>query len=108
MKTYIEQTKLLVSLASGFVLAPPAMLAWLRRPDGTLPAHVPWYRFFWAEVSLIASVLVGYVVLGTITGSQHDNSFNVYRPATRLWSLLQLILYLIGIVLFLTMVRKAL
>jgi hypothetical protein len=49
LKTYVEQTKLLVSLASGFVLAPPAVLSLLRKPDGKTPSFVPWHHFFWAE-----------------------------------------------------------
>lgn len=108
LKTYIEQTKLLVSLASAFVLAPPAVLSYLRAPDGKKAAWVPWYRFTWAEGLLVASILAGYVVLGTIAGSQHDGDFNVDRPATRYWSIAQLTFYLAGIAIFLWMTKAIL
>jgi hypothetical protein len=108
LKTFIEQTKLLVSLASGFVLAPPAVLSFLRRPDTRPPSTVPWPAFFWAEGLLIASILAGYVVLGTIAGSQHIGDYNVHRPATRISSIVQLLLYLAGIVVFLLMTKAIL
>ena len=105
LKTFIEQTKLLVTLASGFILAPPAVLSFLRRPDGGKGTPVPWNRFFWAEGLLIASIVAGYFVLGTVAGSQHSGDYNVYRRATRLFSILQLLLYLAGIGAFLLMAR---
>lgn len=104
LRTFIEQTKLLVSLASGFVLAPPAVLSFLRRPDGKIPPVLPWGRFISAEALLISSILAGFVVLGTVAGSQYDGSFDVYRPATRISSLCQLFLYLAGIATFLCMI----
>jgi hypothetical protein len=108
LKTFIEQTKLLVTLASGFVLAPPAVLSFLRRPDGKTPSFVPWQSFFWAEGLLVASILAGYVVLGTIAGSQSNEVYDVYRPATRVSSLIQLLLYVAGIIVFLFMTRATL
>jgi hypothetical protein len=108
LKTYIEQTKLLVSLASGFVLAPPAILSLLRRADGKPPSFVPWSRFFWAEGLLVGSILAGYVVLGSIAGAQHNSSYDVHRPATRTFSIAQLSLYLAGIFAFLEMTKSIL
>ncbi len=108
LKTFIEQTKLLVTLASGFILAPPAVLSFLSRPDGGRPVSVPWNRFFWAEGLLIGSILAGYVVLGTIAGSQHSGDYNVYRKATRYSSLVQLLLYITGIGVFLLMIKTVL
>jgi hypothetical protein len=108
LKTFIEQTKLLVSLASGFVLAPPAVLSLFRKSDGNALGLVPWCRFFWAESLLVGSILAGYVVLGTVAGSQHRGEYNVHRPATRVSSIVQLLLYLAGIVVFLFMTKAIL
>lgn len=104
LKTFMEQTKLLVSLASGFVLAPPAVISFLRRPDGKSPPALPWGRFLWAEALLISSILAGFVVLGTVAGSQYDGSFDVYRPASRAFSICQFALYILGIAVFLYMI----
>jgi hypothetical protein len=103
LKTYIEQTKLLVTLASGFVLAPPAVLTVLRAPDGKMLKFLPLRRFCLAEGLLVGSILAGYVVLGTIAGFQHRGDYDVHRPATRVSSIIQLTLYLAGIVVFLSM-----
>ena len=108
LKTFIEQTKLLVTLASGFILAPPAVLSFLRKPDGGRPSFVPWSRFFWAEGLLIGSILAGYLVLGTVAGSQYRGDYDVYRAATRISSLVQLVLYLAGITVFVLMARSVL
>jgi hypothetical protein len=53
---------------------------------------------------LVASILAGYLVLSTIAGYQHQGVYDVHRPATRICSILQILLYLTGIVLFLTMI----
>lgn len=103
LKTYIEQTKLLVTLASGFVLAPPAVLTVLRTPDGKMLKFLPVRRFCLAEGFLIGSIFAGYVVLGTIAGYQHHGNYNVHRTATRVSSLIQVTLYLAGVVAFLSM-----
>jgi hypothetical protein len=99
-KTYIEQTKLLVTLASAFLFAPAALIGILkdRAAVGLTGWQLRW--FVAAEVLFIFSVLAGYVVLGTVTGSQDEGKFDVYRPATQTSSLFQLGLYLCGIVVF--------
>jgi hypothetical protein len=100
VKTYIEQTKLLVTLASAFVLAPPAAVAvfkdWIT--IGLSRWLLTW--FVVADILFIFSILMGYVVLGTISGSQHLNQYNVYRSATRYCSLLQFFAYIIGLGVF--------
>ena len=112
LKTFIEQTKILITLASGFVLAPPAVLSFLRKPMPTpspgcaappVPS-LPWERFTWAEGLLVASILFGYLVLSTIAGSQHQGDYDVHRRATRVCSVFQIVLYLAGVLLFLTMI----
>jgi len=99
-KTYIEQTKLLVTLASGFLVAPAGLVVILKNSStvGVESHHL--CLFLWSEILLVMSVIMGYIVLGTITGSQDDGSFNVFRPATRVFSIIQFIFYLAGIAIF--------
>ena len=110
LKTFGEQTKILITLASGFVLAPPAVLSFLRRPDGKSisASALPWVRFTWAEGLLLASIFAGYVVLSTIAGSQHQGIYDVHRRATRICSLFQIGFYIAGFILFLSMVHALL
>jgi len=99
-KTYVEQTKLLVTLASAFLFAPAALIGILKDKStvGLTDSQLSW--FIAAEVSFIISVLTGYVVLATLTGSQDAGKFDVYRPATRWFSLFQFGSYLLGLVVF--------
>ncbi len=104
LRTFSEQTKILITLASGFVLAPPAVLSFLRKPDGKVAPVMPWTQFAWAEGLLVLSILAGYVVLSTIAGAQHQGVYNVHRTATRVFSGLQICSYLSGVILFLSMI----
>jgi hypothetical protein len=105
LKTYVEQTKLLVTLASGFLIAPAAALP-LFRQSADKPLHLPIKLFAFAEAALILSVVAGYAVLGSIAGSQHNGEFNVYRPATRILSLIQIVLYLSGLSMFVLLIIR--
>lgn len=91
-KTFVEQTKLLVSLASAFVIAPPVVLSFLK-------IGLDW-KIYIAETLFVSSVLSGYVAIGAIAGSQHDGSFNVHRKAARYCGILQIVCYITGLVLF--------
>jgi hypothetical protein len=99
-RTYVEQTKLLVTLASAFLFAPAALIGILK--DRTAAGLTGWQLrwFIAAELCFIVSVLAGYVVLGAVTGSQYDGKFDVYRPATRRWSFIQLGTYAFGLLVF--------
>lgn len=97
-KTYVEQTKLLVALASAFVAAPVAVVPWLASHDQVRVLLAPSARLFlWAEIGFVSSILMGYVVLSTIAGWQQLNKFDVNRPATKWSSLLQIGSYLAGL-----------
>src|SRR5215831_4406188 len=99
-KTYIEQTKLLVTLASAFLFAPAALIGILKDKPAVGLSNAQFRWFVVAEICFIISVLAGYIVLGTLTGSQHAGQFDVFRPATRGFSLAQFGAYLIGLIVF--------
>ena len=105
-RTYIEQTKLLVTLASAFIFAPAALVATVKEKTGVeiLSAHLFW--FLAAEIFFVASVLAGYVTLGSIAGSQDKGEFDVFRPATRIVSFLQFVFYVAGISTFVYLVVR--
>jgi hypothetical protein len=102
MKTYIEQTKLLVTLSSAFLVAPAALLALDPAKVRALRPYVCTMAII--ETFFIVSVLAGYVVLSTVVGSQDDGTFNVYRGATRFWSFLQFGAYVFGLIGFVKVV----
>jgi hypothetical protein len=92
-KTFIEQTKLLVTLASGFIIAPAIAKTMI---ELKLNAYL-----LIAEIGFMISVLSGYISLGSVTGSQFRGDFNVYRKATMLTGKIQFFSYLFGLILFL-------
>jgi hypothetical protein len=106
-KTVIEQTKLLVALASGFLIAPAALVSYTAQRQGPRTGVVSFKAFVGAELFFISSVLAGYVVLGTIAGTQNSGDYNVYRPATRLFSVFQLGFYAIGLLAFVHLASAA-
>ena len=98
-KTFLEQTKQLISLASAFLFAPAAIVTWGK--DLATPmwvGAVPW--FVGIEACFVLSVICGYVTIGTIAGTQNDETYNVFRKATRGFSIAQFVSYVAGIVLF--------
>ncbi len=106
--TYIEQTKLLVTLASAFLVAPAGLAAFLKdRPAAGL-GSLSLGLFLSTEALFVLSVLSGYIVLGTIAGSQDSGSYDVYRPATRIASLIQLAAYVVALGVFVVLVQQAL
>jgi hypothetical protein len=107
-KTYIEQTKLLVTLASGFLLAPPAALSILTRGTTLIVDATKIQYLMWAEGLLVVSVLAGYFTLASIAGSQDEGEYNVYRKATVIFSLAQIGAYLIGLGVFVFLIRAVL
>ncbi|CDZ68155.1 Hypothetical protein NGAL_HAMBI2605_64390 [Neorhizobium galegae bv. orientalis] len=100
VKTYIEQTKLLVTLASAFVVAPTALVSVVKDRLAVPLSSEQLFTFVAAEILFILSVLLGYVVLGTLAGSQVRGEYWVYRNATMRSSLFQIGFYLAGLLAF--------
>jgi hypothetical protein len=59
--------------------------------------------FIAAESCFVLSVFWGYLVLGSLAGSQDKGTYNVHRTATRIISWFQIVTYLIGAGLFVTL-----
>jgi len=98
-KTFLDQTKQLITLASAFLFAPAGFVA-LVKDTAALQHTDKIALFIAAESCFILSVIFGYVTMGTIAGTQHDGSNDVYRAATRGFSLAQFGTYVIGLVVF--------
>jgi len=105
-KTYIEQTKLLVALASAFLLAPAALFSIIKGDDGKAVIGRNLLIFISSELSFIFSIFFGYIVLGSIAGSQDKGTFDVYRPATRYLSFVQIGTFLIGLIVFVILIYR--
>lgn len=102
-KTYVEQTKLLVTLASAFLIAPATLIGLLRPETGARLTRAQLYWAIAAEGCFVLSVCFGYVVLGSVAGSQDAGTYDVFRPATRWASMLQFLAYIVGVTLMATL-----
>lgn len=91
-KTFVEQTKLLMSLASAFVFAPAIVQGFIKLP-------LSW-QLWMAEGLFVLSVLSSYVVLGSIAGTQYRGEFDVHRRATRVLGMTQFFSYVGGLIFF--------
>jgi hypothetical protein len=100
-KTYIDQTKQLITLASAFVVAPAGLITVLKNESTVGLSTGKLYLFLAAESALIVSVLSGYITMGCVAGSQDQGSHDIYRPATRIFSLVQIGAYIVGLAVFL-------
>jgi predicted lysophospholipase L1 biosynthesis ABC-type transport system permease subunit len=98
-KTFLDQTKQLITLASAFLFAPAAFVTLEKDLAGIKQAGV-WPWFLVVEACFVISVVLGYVTIGTIAGTQNDGTYNVFRTATRLFSLAQFCSYIAGVAVF--------
>lgn len=104
-KTFLEQTKQLITLASAFLFAPAAFVTLAKDLEQMKRVATSGY-FLGAEFCFILSVVLGYVTIGTIAGTQNDGTYNVFRLATRVSSGAQFVTYVLGIVVFALLVRR--
>ncbi|MBY3537583.1 hypothetical protein HFN68_32585 [Rhizobium laguerreae] len=100
IKTYVEQTKLLVALASAFVFAPAVLTSAIKGEVTRAVSDEQFWTFVAAEVLFVLSIMTGYVVLGTIAGSQVRGEHWVYRRETVLSSFVQIGTYVVGLTVF--------
>ena len=98
-KTFLDQTKQLITLASAFLFAPAATFTFFKDANSVgIGSLLGW--FIAAEFFLVASVIAGYVTIGAIAGTQNSGEYDVFRPALRKWALVQFGSYVIGVILF--------
>jgi hypothetical protein len=100
VKTYVDQTKLLVTLASAFLFAPAGLVGILKDKAAVSLSSPQLCTLLIIQGLFIFSVIAGYVVLGTIVGSLDEDRYDVYRPATMWFSRLQVFSYAVGLVVF--------
>jgi uncharacterized membrane protein YhaH (DUF805 family) len=102
-ETFVEQTKLLMTLASGFLFGPAGAAVLFKKTHDTSLNGTQIWLFLVSEVLFVLSVLAGYLTMGSITGSMAKGDFDVYRPAVMRFGLLQFVAYFAGLVLFIAM-----
>lgn len=100
---YIKQTKRYMTLTSVFLFASAVLIIILKNKSATELGNSTLAWFVAAEVLFVCSILSGYMVLGSLTKSQDDGSFDVFCKTTRLFSTLQFRSFVFGISCFIAL-----
>jgi len=99
VETYKDLTKLLISLATGTFVLAPAIFGFLN--EATISA---WWSLYTSSILLVISILCGIVVLSTLAGSQHANTYNIDDWRTRIVAIPQWITFISGLTFFMIFV----
>ena len=81
-KTYMEQTKLLVTLSSSFIIAPPILVLVIKDDVIQLNTSQKWL-FLVSESFFVLSVLSAYLVFSSISGGQAIGCLLYTSPSPR-------------------------
>jgi hypothetical protein len=100
---YLDQIKILSALATALLLAPAAIQVISDRLKAAQTNGVGMLNTkslaLAANVAFLLVIILSYVIYSTLVGEINRGTFNVYRTATRIFSLAQLILLAIGLIL---------
>lgn len=96
-KACMRQIKRYMALTSVFLLVPVALVVILKSKSAAGSDDFTLAWLVAAEMLFMCSVLSGGIVLGSLTKSQDDGSFDIFRSTTTLFSRLQFVLFLTGI-----------
>lgn len=93
VEKYLEQVKVLTALATTLLLTPNVVLviAGSEATRGALDQALPSWRSvaLHANVAFLVAIGLTYFIYSSLVGQAHEGEFDVYRPMTRLLSLLQ-------------------
>jgi len=91
-KTFIDLSKLIISLSTGIFVLLPAFLEKIRNKN--LKGKLVLYS---GLISLIFSIIFGLLVISALAGSQRMAEYNIAAPHLKLVSICQWSLFIIGL-----------
>jgi len=104
---YLDQIKVLSALATALLLAPAAIQVISDKMKAVQSAGVGILTTkliaLYANIAFLLVIVLSYMIYSTLVGEINRGTFNVYRVATRIFSIAQLILLAVGLI-FLTIV----
>lgn len=99
IEKYLDQVKILTALATALLISPNAFLVIRKANSGVLLVFESAKKFLLAaNISFIIAVVMTYFIYSSIVGNINKGIYDVYRPATRIFSLIQLIGIIVGCV----------
>jgi hypothetical protein len=102
VEKYLEQVKILTALATTLLLTPNILLTILEKEvvrDRLDLLFQNWRLVLvLTNISFLLVILMTYFIYSSVVGSLYYNSLDIYRKATRVFSLLQFVFMVIGCV----------
>jgi hypothetical protein len=109
---YLDQVKVLTALATTLLITPNLLLTVLS--DETirqeLEAGLPSWRLVLSltNIAFLLAILLTYFIYSSIVGLLAVSEADIYRPATRIFSILQFLFLTLGCVGLVVLLSKAL
>ena len=102
VEKYLDQVKILTALATALLISPNIVLM-LRKAgsqnDQALQVFEHAKRLLLAaNVSFLVAIVMTYFIYSSVVGCTNEGIYNVYRPSTRIFSLIQLLGIVVGCV----------
>ena len=84
---YLDQVKILTALATTLLISPNLILSLHEKSNNSNDQIMMWLMS--ANISFIITILLTYFIYSSIVGNLVKGSYDIYRPATRAFSLAQ-------------------
>jgi branched-subunit amino acid transport protein len=109
--TYLEQVKIITALATTLLITPTVILTLLTEPSvlDRIQAHLPSWRdlLMATNIAFLLCILCTYFIYSSVVGQANEGKLDIYRTATRVSSIAQFALLLIGATGLLFVLRQA-
>jgi len=103
VERYLDQIKILSALATALLLAPAAIQVVSQRTKeatvSSIELQCTRLLSLSANVAFLLVIVVSYLIYSSLVGEINRGTYNIYRPATRVFSIAQLVILGIGLVL---------
>ncbi len=93
---YLDQIKILSALATALLLAPAIMEVIVQRVPAISSTRLVALA---ANVAFLLVIVLSYLIYSSLVGEINRGTYDVYRPATRIFSFVQLASLVAGLVL---------
>jgi p-aminobenzoyl-glutamate transporter AbgT len=109
--TYLEQVKIVTALATTLLITPTVILTMLTEQSvlDRIQAHLPPWRdlLLATNIAFLLCILCTYFIYSSVVGQTKEGKHDIYRTATRAFSITQFVLLLLGATGLLVVLRQA-
>jgi hypothetical protein len=100
VEKYLEQVKVLTALSTTLLLTPNILLNIMEKESirTRLSASLPDWKVYLVgtNIVLLIAILLTYFIYSSVIGSVNSGSYDIFRPATRAFSITQFICLIFG------------